>query len=646
MKIFFASQSFYPNIGGVSTYLLNLAKGLIRRGNEVIEVHLRSPKEPHEDNIQGIKVLRMPKEPLSDSLLKGYSNFKERVYKECHGEGKLFEKEPLITYGYDEYSSINYSIGNQVEELLERHPTEIVHIHDFQLLLLYRSIPRGIPIILTWHIPFIETISNHLKTFLIRHMKEFDKVVFSCEEYANAAVKAGLPKEKIEIICPIANTALFKPSEKQNGIWKKFNIPQGKKIIFCVQRIDQKSGHMQLIRAMPEVLKRCPDTMLVFAGGKSLTSKISNEREIYEEKVHKEIEKLGLSDKVAFTGTIPYEELPPYYNSADIVALASKNEGFGLAVTEGMACGKPIIGTKVPGIMLQVSDNINGFLVPVDDYQATAGRIIGLLSDEALRERMGRNSSRIVKSKFKMAISIDKHFEMYKALIKYKTDFKLEKINLQDISAIVTDFDRTITDEPGMADEKLLNEMLSLGKPLILATGRALSYARELYKKHPVWDCIIAENGCQVFFPINHLTWRFTSDSMREVKRLLKKHKFPASFGSTIISVLLESEEKLRSILSGSIAMLGFRKNADELMVLPRGIDKGTTLKLALAYLGIDPQKTIIVGDGENDIDLFKSPGYKIAVANASDRLKFFADEVTKKPSTQGVLEIIEKIKK
>jgi len=70
MKIFFASQSFYPHIGGVSTYLLNLAKGLIQRGNEVVEVHLRPPNESSEEIIKGIRVFRIPKEPLKEDLLK------------------------------------------------------------------------------------------------------------------------------------------------------------------------------------------------------------------------------------------------------------------------------------------------------------------------------------------------------------------------------------------------------------------------------------------------------------------------------------------------------------------------------------------------------------------------------------------------
>ncbi|MBI2124816.1 glycosyltransferase family 4 protein, partial [Candidatus Pacearchaeota archaeon] len=399
MKIFFASQSFYPSIGGVSTYLLNLARGRGKRGNEVVEVHLRAPHEADEDTVKGIKVYRIPKTPLKDELLKGYSNFKERIYKECHGEGDFFKKEPLITYGYDEYHEINSSLGEQIEELLEKNPAEIVHIHDFQLLLIYRNIPRGIPIILTWHIPFIDSISKHLKQFLIRHMKEFDKVIFSCEEYAKSAVKAGLPPDKAEIIYPIANTNLFKPKKYGNELKRQYTIPLDYKIILCVQRIDSKSGHVQLIKAMQKVIEKFPKAKLMFVGGDSLTSKISDEREKYVREANELIKSLKLGHCIIFTGNVEYEKLPMHYNSADIVALASKNEGFGLAVTEGMACGKPIIGTNVPGIALQAKDGINGFLVEPGDAEKTAEGVLRLLKNENLRESMGRESLRIVKSK-------------------------------------------------------------------------------------------------------------------------------------------------------------------------------------------------------------------------------------------------------
>jgi len=77
LKVFFASQSFYPLIGGVSTYLMNLAVGLKKHGHEVVEIHLRPPFEESEEEVKGINVYRVPREPLDRELLEKYSHFKE-----------------------------------------------------------------------------------------------------------------------------------------------------------------------------------------------------------------------------------------------------------------------------------------------------------------------------------------------------------------------------------------------------------------------------------------------------------------------------------------------------------------------------------------------------------------------------------------
>ncbi len=645
MKIFFASQSFYPDIGGVSTHLLNLATGLAKRGNDVVEVQLRSPNEKNEDTIDNIKVFRIPKEPLNMEHLKGYSNFKERIYKEFHGQGKLFKSEPLITYGYNEYCKINLDIGKQIDKLLEEYPSEIVHIHDFQLLLIYKNIPRGIPLILTWHIPFTGTVSSCLMEFVIKHMKEYDKVIFSCQEYGNAAIKAGLPKEKIEIIPPIVNTFRFKPKNPLRQIKSQYNIPKGCKIILCVQRIDEKSGHIQLIKSLPLIIKKYPKVKLMFVGGDSLTSKISKEREQYKNEVYRQVKGSKLESNIIFTGNVDYKDIVNYYNSADIVALTSKNEGFGLAVSEAMCCAKPIIATNVPGIASQIKHGVNGFLVEVGDINNTANHIIKLLKNKKLCDRFGRNGLKIVKKKFSMTSAINTHYDLYRSLVKEKVDWRLEKINLKDIEAIITDFDRTITDKPGIVNAKILYELKSLGKPLILATGRTIKYAKELAAKYPVWDCVIAENGCYIYLPRNNMLISFNHENFFRIKAIVKKSGIGATFGHSIISVSNKHSLKIKKLLQKHDNDIKFKKNADEIMVLPNGVDKGISLIMALNYLKINVKKTIIIGDGENDIDLFKLPGFKIAVANAAEKLKHYADEITKNPSEKGIIEIITKLK-
>ncbi|MBI2663841.1 HAD-IIB family hydrolase [Candidatus Woesearchaeota archaeon] len=643
MKIFFASQSFYPNIGGVSTYLLNLGRELQKRGHEVAEIHLRPSGAEAFEEVKGINVYRVPKEPLKDELIEGFVKFKESVWNACHGFGG-FDREAIDMPGFREYMEINEAIAEQLDELLQKEPAEIVDIHDFQLLYLYKGIPRGTPLFLRWHIPFISAMPRHLKEFLINQMVEYDCVVFSSPEYVRNAVKAGLPREKTALLYPLANTKLFVPTRPNPEFKRKFGLERCK-IILSAQRIDIKSGHEQLIRAMPYILRKVPDAKLVFVGGRSLTSKMSDIRKKYEDAVHTLIRQLKLQQHIVFTGTIPYDELPSVYACADVAALTSKIEGFGLAVTEAMACGKPVVGTDAGGIPLQIQDRVNGFLVGVDNIRETAGAIVKLLTNSSLNERMGQESLRIVQEKFSMSRIVEEHIMLYHRILGSKSDWGPRMMNLKDVNAFITDFDRTITDAPGKVNAKVIAELKSLKVPLVLVTGRPFRYVHKLYRKYPVWKCIVAENGAVIYIPAKDQLITFSSNTVRRAARLIAGARIKHTSGLNIISVPRKESAKVRKILRPLSKHLAYKYNVGEFMILPSGVDKGAGTKMALNHLNIDPEKTIIMGDAQNDVDLFNVPGYRIAVANAHKELKAVADHVTKNPCSAGVVEVIRELK-
>jgi HAD superfamily hydrolase (TIGR01484 family) len=658
MKIYYASQSFYPHIGGVPTYLLNLAKEMLKNGNEVVEVHLRPSGEIHHDEIKGIEIHRVPRDPIKKDIMKGYSKFKETVYKESHYNKKEFTKNHHEMPGYEEFNKVNEFFGEQLKELLEDNPADIVHIHDFQLLFAYRYVPRGTPLILTWHIPFIENMSKPLADFLIKNMIEYDKIVFSSKEYIDAAVKLGLPEEKAELIYPIANTEQFKILDiDKKTERKKYNIPVDCKMILCVQRIDPKSGHEQLIKAMPQILKEVPDAKLVFVGGESMSNKISKDREALVKNVKKLVEDLKLEKDVLFTGNIDYLEIPRIYNSADVVTLCSKNEGFGLSVTEGMACGNPIVGTRVGGIPIQVKDGENGFLVETGDVDATAKSLIKILKDEKLREKMALKSLERVDKYFKMEVGIEKHLILYNDLIKQKDEFhKIEYLDVSEIRGIITDLDRTLTDEPGKPefdaadyDEELFKELESLKEndiDIFLATGRNINYVKKLCDRFKIWRAVVAENGAMLYMPDSKKVITIDTEYMKKAREIVKKMDLKGCVvGDVLISIKAKDEEKVREALGELCKNLNFVLNVDEIMILPLNVDKGLGLRMAMQYLNIDMEKTISIGDGENDVDMFLNPGFKIALANAKPKLKKIANQVLTKPSTKGVREVIKRLK-
>jgi D-inositol-3-phosphate glycosyltransferase len=106
-------------------------------------------------------------------------------------------------------------------------------------------------------------------------------------------------------------------------------------------------------------------------------------------------EELGIEDLVTFLGARAQDDLPDYYSAADLVVMPSHYESFGLVALEAMACGTPVIASRVGGLAYTVLHGVTGLHVPERDPEALAQEIIRLIQDPALRERLGRQAQRV-----------------------------------------------------------------------------------------------------------------------------------------------------------------------------------------------------------------------------------------------------------
>ena len=96
-----------------------------------------------------------------------------------------------------------------------------------------------------------------------------------------------------------------------------------------------------------------------------------------------------------FLGPQPQERLRLYYTAARMTIMPSYYESFGMVALEAMACGSPVIASRVGGLTTTVVDSVTGYLVPEGDPQALADRVELLLEDDGLRWRLSREASRV-----------------------------------------------------------------------------------------------------------------------------------------------------------------------------------------------------------------------------------------------------------
>lgn len=159
-----------------------------------------------------------------------------------------------------------------------------------------------------------------------------------------------------------------------------------KHVVLGVGRIEPLKGFDILIRALAEMTERDHVTLLIVGGDERAAPEVARLRATADE--------VGVSDRVRFAGAVPHEELPCYYSAADVVAVPSFYESFGLVAVEAMACGVPVVASRVGGLTSTVADGRNGYLIPWRCPGPFAEKLDLLLENESLRQALGAAAAR------------------------------------------------------------------------------------------------------------------------------------------------------------------------------------------------------------------------------------------------------------
>lgn len=157
--------------------------------------------------------------------------------------------------------------------------------------------------------------------------------------------------------------------------------------LVSVGRLVERKGVDAAVRA----LRVLPDAELLVVGGPPVASLPRDPEAV---RLVGLAEDLGVADRVRLLGRVDQADLPRVLRSADVVVATPWYEPFGIAPLEAMACGRPVVGTAVGGLLDTVDDGTTGSLVPPRDPGALAAAVRPLLDDTALRERWGRAGRR------------------------------------------------------------------------------------------------------------------------------------------------------------------------------------------------------------------------------------------------------------
>jgi D-inositol-3-phosphate glycosyltransferase len=99
--------------------------------------------------------------------------------------------------------------------------------------------------------------------------------------------------------------------------------------------------------------------------------------------------KLGIERQIVFVGAVQHDRLPLYYSAADVCVVPSYYESFGLVAVEAMACGTPVVASRVGGLTSTIRDGVTGYLIPWRCPEPFTERLETLLANSELRDNLG-----------------------------------------------------------------------------------------------------------------------------------------------------------------------------------------------------------------------------------------------------------------
>lgn len=389
--------------GGMNVYVRDLTRELGRRGIGA-DVFTRSQDEhqPHvkHDLGNGNRVVHVPagpERPLAKTDI--YRYLPEFV-------GGVREFAALEDLHYDVIHSHYWLSGVVAHELRKFWNVPFVHMAHTLGIMKNRIAQRP------------EERESDLRVETEEELVHWaDRTIAATEaEKAQLQMLLQADTRKVEIIPPGVDLTTFHPIPMAEAK-AHIGVPATDTMLLFVGRIEPLKGVETLLRATKLLRDRGampPHLCLSIIGGDPSHDVALDNAEMERLKALRY--ELGIGDVVAFLGKRDQDSLNDYYASAQAVIMPSHYESFGMVALEAMACGTPVIASEVGGLAFLVKDEETGFHVPDRDPEALCDRLQRIITDPALRQKLGSQAAEYAKA-YAWPLIVERIVKVYESVI-------------------------------------------------------------------------------------------------------------------------------------------------------------------------------------------------------------------------------------
>jgi len=353
--------------GGMNIYVLELSRELARLGYEVDIFTRRDGDLPRVEavapNLRLVRLDAGPATPVEkEAIVACLPEFAHSMRRFIHGEGR----------GYD-----------------------VIHSHYWQSAWAARAIARHlhVPHVVMFHtlgeVKNRARITEQEPTRRIRHERAIARradamITASDHERLLLSRYYGASEGRMHTIPCGVDLELFQPRNRA-AARRQLGLDPDRPVLLWVGRLEKLKGVDILIQALAELDER--EFTLLIVGGDERAAGLKAE-------LQAQARDAGVAANVRFIGAVPHDALPAYYSAADVCVVPSYYESFGLVAVEAMACGTPVVASRVGGLVSTVTDGVTGYLIPWRCPEPFAEKLEVLLHNPELRANFGRAARR------------------------------------------------------------------------------------------------------------------------------------------------------------------------------------------------------------------------------------------------------------
>jgi glycosyltransferase involved in cell wall biosynthesis len=385
MNICLVSCGYPPEAGGgIGTYIANLAAGLVNSGHRVFVI-TRTYGEDKEEIIDGVNVYRC----------------------KCRYFPGLERWIPYLAW--------SVFVAGKINRLDREHGIDIIEFPNWEGAgFWYVAFFPKRPVVMRLHTAYFETFEFD---FARRRPTFADRFTFWLEKQSvrKSRFLAATAEYHRELICRTYNIPFNRCVIIPLGVKIDPGIPVKKRAnagrpptVLTIGRLEYRKGTIDLIESVAAVIDQVPDARFIFIGNDRPHAPGNKTFSVYFGEKHP-----ALRDRVEFIGHVPYEEIDAYYQKADVFALPSLCENFGIVFIEAMKHGLPVVAYRATAVPEVVKNGETGFLVEPNDRKALAEAVTRLLKDPELRNKFGMAGLQRARAQFDHAKLLQKTIGYY-----------------------------------------------------------------------------------------------------------------------------------------------------------------------------------------------------------------------------------------